>query len=127
MGALTRRAALSMAGTLTMCAPPVGVLANTDPRIADLFREADALEAETAMMNAKPRTDEEMDAFVETRRDPFFAKVEALPETPAYAAIRARAVQLLYRDHPYVLATSDDTTDMRLAAQIVRSLATRAV
>jgi hypothetical protein len=74
-------------------------------------------------MNSRPRTDEEMDAFVEARREPFFARVEALPETPTYAAIRARAVQLLYRDHPYVLATSNDTTDLRLAAQIVRSLA----
>jgi hypothetical protein len=108
---------------LTTCATPVGALASDDHgQIAALHRVADAIAALTARLNADPgATEGEWDAWRD-REGALLREVVALPATRENAAIKARAVGMMY-DGRWSDFEGNGTFDLILAAQVLRALA----
>lgn len=91
------------------------------PSYADALREFMALEAMENRLNAGKYDDAEWEVW-ERRHGRFLDAAEALPNTPENARIKALAFKAIHRQGFEDFLGDQNTTDHRLALQIVLSM-----
>jgi hypothetical protein len=116
----TRRAFVGATVATAVAVPALAV--GTNRCVEALHREADAIEAETARLNANPDAPaSEWGAWSE-REMAFFHKAAALPPTPEHAGIKARAFSMGL-DGEISYAFEHDGMLTRLAVEALGALA----
>lgn len=121
MGALNRR---TLFGASVAISAAVSLPASAKPitGYAEALRELQALRATEVRLNAGKYDDPEW-AVWERRHNRFLDAAEALPNTPENARIKALAFKAIYKDDDFGDFLGDqNTTDHRLALQIIQSL-----
>jgi hypothetical protein len=100
--------------------PAIARVATPVTAHAELFREANEVDRAGDAVN---QTDAAIDAWADMQ-DRFLARVEALPVSPENVPIRMRALRSLHpgADDIAEFGRQADTTDVRLAFQILASM-----